>query len=331
MNGRPAAQRGIALLVALLTVALAAVLIAGLLDRGELALARTRNALRGEQAEAYAQGLEAYAAQVLAKDFADDSSIDTNADIWTVPFPPQELPGGMISASMRDLNGCFNLNNLADTDATIRKKSLDMLQRLLDARGVAREIADAVVNWIGGAAANNGDVTDAYYLAQPVPYRSAQRVFAHVSELRLVRGVTSDIYARLAPYVCALPPGTPINVNTASVPVLQTLGPHITQAQAESLWQNGQARWSGDGIKQQWVNLGVNIDTESLIGTTSSYFLARGDVGLDGVPFTFYSVIERGQGTGIRVIGRSRGSDDALVAPVSAPLSAGSAPDRGGT
>ncbi len=58
-------QRGVALLVALLVVALATILIAALLDRGELALARTRNVLRGEQAEAYAQGLEAYAAEVL--------------------------------------------------------------------------------------------------------------------------------------------------------------------------------------------------------------------------------------------------------------------------
>ena len=43
------------------------------------------------------------------------------------------------------------------------------------------------------------------------------------------------------------------------------------------------------------------------IATTSSYFLARGDIGLDAVPFTFYSLIERGGG-GIRVIERSRGS-----------------------
>ena len=86
MNGAHR-QRGIALLIALLTVALAAVLIAGLLDRGELALARTRNALRGEQAEAYAQGLEAYAARVLIKDAPDAG--DSNTDPWAMPLPPQ--------------------------------------------------------------------------------------------------------------------------------------------------------------------------------------------------------------------------------------------------
>jgi general secretion pathway protein K len=49
-----------------------------------------------------------------------------------------------------------------------------------------------------------------------------------------------------------------------------------------------------------------------LLTTSSTYFLARGDVTLDEVPFTFYSLIERGNG--IRVIERSRGSDDALSA-----------------
>ena len=52
----PGAQRGVALVIALLAVALALVLIASLLDRGELAYARTRNVVRGEQAAAYAEG-----------------------------------------------------------------------------------------------------------------------------------------------------------------------------------------------------------------------------------------------------------------------------------
>jgi len=307
MSGH-AGQRGIALLIALLTVALAAVLIAGLLDRGELALARTRNALRNEQAEAYAAGLEAYAARVLLKDLADDPSSDTNSDIWANGLPAQEVPGGALTASMHDLNGCFNLNNLVDPASA--PYWLTMFHRLLEVRGVDPGIAAAVQAWLGGEG-GNADVTDAYYLAQPVPYRSAQRQFAHVSELRLVQGVTGDVYARIAPYVCALPPGTRLNVNTASVPVLEMLGANITEAQAESLWQNGRASWTTSDLTQ-WRQQNIAIDVPlNLIGTTSNYFVARCDVSLGGVPFAFYSLIERAQGA-IRVIERSRGSDAAL-------------------
>jgi len=304
-------QRGIALLIALLTVALAAVLIAGLLDRGELAFARTRNALRSEQAEAYAQGLEAYAARVLIKDLEDTG--DSNSDIWAMPMPPQMVPGGGIRASMRDLNGCFNLNNLAhETSGTTWAT---MFQRLLDARGVDRALLGAVQDWLGAAGApDDVNTTDAFYLAQPVPYRSAQRTFAHVSELRLVRGVTSEVYARLAPYVCALPPGTPINVNTASVPVLQTLGQGISVPQAEGLWQNGQAHWDNQ-FATTWRTMNIPVDPllGDKAGNVSSYFLARSDIDLDGVPFTFFSVIQRGTPCGLCVIARSRGGDAAPV------------------
>lgn len=301
-------QRGIALLIALLTVALAAVLIAGLLDRGELALSRTRNAIRGEQAEAYAQGLEAYAARVLIKD-ADQGNDDNNTDLWAMPMPPEAVPGGTIRASMRDLNGCFNLNNLASrTAATAWQK---MFGRLLSVRGVDPSVQTAVLDWLGAPGSGDINTTDAYYLAQPVPSRSARRVFSHVSELRLVRGVTSDVYARLAPYVCALPPGSLLNVNTASVPVLQALGTNtLSQAQAENLWENGQATYDNT-FRQVWTNRGIAIDpglSDHEIGTRSSYFLARSDIELDGVPFTFFSVIQR---PGFIVIARSRGSDAA--------------------
>jgi general secretion pathway protein K len=327
MNAWPRRQRGIALLVALLTVALATILIAGLLDRGELAFARTRNALRGEQADAYAQGLESYAAQVLLKDLGDDPGTDTNSDIWASPLPPQEIPGGVISASARDLNGCFNLNNLAS--ARNASTWLAIFRRLLNVRGVDPAVADAVIGWLGSEADSSADAIDSYYLSLPVPYRSARRSFAHVSELRLVRGVGSDAYARLAPYLCALPPDTRLNVNTASVPVLQALADNLSQAQAENLWQNGTAHWDIGAFKTQLRQLlstpTLDPALDSVIGTVSTYFLARGDINLDGVPFTFYSLIERRGGAdgGIRVIERSRGSDDALVAPVLPQQAAG--------
>jgi general secretion pathway protein K len=326
MNGHPRRQRGIALLVALLTVALATILIAGLLDRGELALARTRNALRGEQAQAYAQGLEAYAAQILLKDLDEDASTDASTDIWAVPLPPREVPGGIISATVRDMNGCFNLNNLSNGHSDYVTWRA-VFARLLAVRGVSADIAEAVSSWLDEQSSSDSD--DTYYLSLPVPYRRGRHAFAHVSELRLVRGVTSEVYAALAPYVCALPTGTKLNVNTASVPVLQALGKGagMTQAKAESLWQGGQAHWPSGEFIEQWKDQGVKLDerlSPRTLSTASSYFLARGDMTLDGVPFTFYSLIERG--VGVRVLERSRGSDDALVAAALPRDSGASAP-----
>lgn len=317
MNAARRHQRGVALLVALLVVALAAILIAALLDRGELALARTRNALRGEQAEAYAQGLEAYAAKVLL-DIPKEQA-DTNVSPWAMPLPPQPVPGGMIGATMRDQNGCFNLNNLAPANPSDRAEWTNIFRRLLTTVGLQANLADAVEGWLEPE--RRATETGAY-LAQPVPYRPRGGLFAHVSELRLVRGFDGDAYARLAPYVCALPAGTKLNVNTAPVPVLMSLGDGMTRATAEKLWRGGQARYTDipSGFLPE-TGIAATAPLRGLLDVSSSYFLVRSDILLDEVPFTFYSLLERNS---LRVLQRSRGADTALVAP--APIAAGETP-----
>ena len=311
-------QRGVALLVALLVVAIAVILVAALLDRGELALARTRNVLRGEQAEAYALGLDAYAAQVLTATHGTSTDPDTNASPWAVPLPAQSVPGGVIAASMRDLNGCFNLNNLAppigSPPAWGPAAWGSTFGALLSALQLDARLNDAVQGWLDQARIHD---EENFYLAQAVPYRARGGLFAHVSELRLVRGVTSEVYARLAPHVCALPPGTKININTATVPVLMALLPPGTaQALAERLWNGGHANYRGIDELATAAGIPAASVPSQLIDVRSDYFLLRGDIALDEVPFTTWSLIEYRQGSaagGVRVLARSRGSDEALV------------------
>ncbi|MGH8042684.1 MAG: type II secretion system minor pseudopilin GspK [Rudaea sp.] len=297
-----------ALLVALLVVALATVLIAGLLDRGELAGARTRNSLRLAQAQAYSYGLEAYAARVLREDQSEGGSFDAADDIWAVPLPPTPVPGGTILASMSDLNGRFNLDNL---DPAYDQQGIWRAQfgSLLNALKLDPAIATHVVAWMSADPGASAD--DQFYLGQSVPYRRGGRAFAHVSELRLVAGVDGDTYAALAPYVTVLPEGTPINVNTAGVPVLMTLSPNMTREMAQAVWQQGNAHYkSVDDVRTAQPALGA-ITCPLCFDVRSSYFLARGLITLDGLPFEFDSLIERGTGPGggIRVLQRSRGGD----------------------
>ena len=318
MNG-PHRQRGVALLIALLAVALALILIASLLDRGELAYARTRNVLRGEQAMAYSEGLEAYAAQVLRRDRDQDPGLDTLSDAWAVPLPPQQVPGGRISARMHDLNGCFNLNNLSpELSVEQRRVWRKRLGNLLVALELDPALVGAIVDWIDSDTSVDSEsgAEDNAYLAQAVPYRAANRVFAHVSELRLVRGISGEVYARLAPEVCALPPGTSINLNTASVAVLMSLDSRMTAVLAERIRQNGQAHWPDlQTSLNEVTSQGVEIQQADQVdlGVTSSYFLARGEITLDGVPFAFSSLLERVSGGargGVHVLARSRGAED---------------------
>jgi len=82
------------LLVALLVVALATVLIAALLDRGELTAARTRNGLRTTQAEAYALGLEAMQHACCCRTSPMASSTDTSGEYLGRAATADAVPGG---------------------------------------------------------------------------------------------------------------------------------------------------------------------------------------------------------------------------------------------
>jgi general secretion pathway protein K len=307
----PNRQRGVALLVALLVVALATILIAALLDRGELTAARTRNQLRAAQAQAYAEGLEAYAARVLQQDRINGEKVDTATDAWAVPLPPTPVPGGEIEATMSDLSGRFNLNNMSPDypQHDIWEKKFRLL---LQALKLDPNLTLVVHDWMSRDAASGSN--DAFYLSQPVPYRSAKNIFFHISELRLLRGMSGAAYAQLAPHVSALPPGTSININTATVPVLMTMREDMTQQMAQALWQQGQANFRSIGD----VGTLVPAFQPECAGATrcydvySSFFVARGQITLDGLPFVFYSVLDRiesGPDGGVHVIQRSRGTD----------------------
>lgn len=302
----PRTQRGVALLTAVLVVALAGTLIALILDQGNVALARTRNLARAEQADALGLGLEAWVRAILLRDLSQ-SNVDSNSDAWAQPLPPTPVPGGRIYGVMRDLNGCFNLNGLADANGPVAVQ-VRRLERLLRAVELDPALAAAIVDWVDRDfdADVRGAEDQAYLLARPA-YRAANRAMAHASELRLVRGIDAQAYARLAPHVCAVPAPSALNVNTASVPVLMSLDDRITRAVAERLYGEGHAsHQSVFAFQQQLDQLGMGDADLAEISTASTYFLARAEIELDGVPMRRSMLIERRPGV-FRVIARARG------------------------
>ena len=304
------AQRGVALFTALLVVALAAVLLAMLFDSGEATYARSRNVLRFEQADQYALGLEAWAKDLLLRDISDDAGVDSRQDIWATPLLAVEVPGGTLHGTLRDLGGCFNLNNLVDgggEDELWGKR----FRRLLRNLKIDPELGDAVADWVDADFEQRprGAEDTQYLLADPA-YRAANRRFAHVSELRLVRGVTDEVYARLAPHVCALPFTTDINVNTATAPVLMSLADEVSESVAKRLAKDGRARYASvNEFGEEALKIGVRITELKGLSTTSEFFLAQADVELDGIPFAYTSLIQRRQGV-LAVVARMRGRED---------------------
>ena len=228
-------QRGIALLTAVLVLALAAIAATSIAANHQLSIRRTENAVFGSQAWSYLQGGESWVKVILARDL-DDSDTDHAGESWATTLPPLPLPGGYISGAISDEQGKINVNNLVvgnEFDPLTRTR----MQRLFSLLEQDETLVQAIIDWIDPdveAIPPNG-AEDDYYTGLEQPYLASNQAMSHISELRLVKGFTQEIYAIVSPYLTALPSATAININTAQDVVIASLSPEISIDSAQTI------------------------------------------------------------------------------------------------
>ena len=305
--GLSSKQRGVALITALLVVALATVAAVAMASRQQLDVRRTANLLDGDQAYAYAQAVEGWARMILNRD--DTKEVDALDDAWAQRLPPISVPGGQIDGFISDLQGRFNLNNLASADGQISEVDLQYFIRLLRALQINETLALAVVDWVDQDFETRfpDGAEDDYYLGTDLPYRAANHPFQSISELRLVKGVDAEVWNALAPYVSALPERTSLNINTAAAPLLQALHEDLSPQIAEQLVETrGEAGYDDFNVfLQQDVFAGKEMAVN--IGVVSQYFLVRAEVTIGTARSRLFSIAERGS-TGTRILARTQGT-----------------------
>lgn len=113
-RARPKKQRGVALLVILLIVAIITVLATEMMARLQLNIARTVNIKDNNQAYWYAIGAEQFAKKSLNQLKALSPDNINLAQPWAQVFQ-YPIDGGGIQAELIDLQSCFNLNTLGPT------------------------------------------------------------------------------------------------------------------------------------------------------------------------------------------------------------------------
>jgi general secretion pathway protein K len=213
----PNAQRGVAILTAILIVAIGTVIAVNLMWQGTLDMRRAEAALAADQGLMFVQGAEAWAADILRQDLVESPDADHLGEVWATELPPLPVDGGTIMGRLEDLQGRFNLNNLVGPDGMENQLMRRQFERLLNSVEVDPALAGAVVDWLDPDTdlrfpSGGEDVT--YSGADP-PYRTANTMATSISELMAVAGFDREAYLKVAPYVTALPLGTKLNVNTA--------------------------------------------------------------------------------------------------------------------
>jgi general secretion pathway protein K len=314
----PQRQRGVALIIALVLVALAAILATKLSFDGFLEQRRTVGVLAAEQALHFAMGAEALAADVLVQDLQSSGQATTLAAPWaqaTQPLPitpdndPEAEPIGTMQGALEDMQGRFNLNTLARLGADGKEdpRPLQQFQRLLRSVGLEEKWAAMARDWIDPDSDVSPDgAEDSVYTSQTPPYRTGNWPMMSPSELLNLPGFGAERYRKIAPYVTALPDaGTSINVCTAPALVLESLldglnnewsgNPALLTAERKTGCFPTVQTFTSVATSSKGPNAMANIGTP--IAMTSSYFQLTTRVTLGTTQFTLYSLLKRGTTT----------------------------------
>ena len=289
---RSSPQRGSALLIALVAVALASLLAVGLIEQTQRDLARTAALVANERAWQYALGMDALADRSLNRALAEGLDPASLSGTWTEPFA---VPGGHVQARLLDQHGRFNLNALGHADSALAAQAEQTLIRLLEQLGLPRALATELREWQVEQTLGAGFGADSFwYGAQDPPYRRAGMPLAHLSELRWLRGVDADSFQRLAPHVTVLPSRQlNINVNAASPELLAAVVEGLELEQARRVLADAPFNDLRQLRAHPLLAGRLTPEHEAVLLVRSGWFMVHSRVVLDGVVRDYHRLMDR--------------------------------------
>lgn len=209
---RPA--RGAALLMVLWLVAMLTAVI------GAFALTARIEYLQGR---VLSQGVLADQAARAGLEYAMTRVVDMEPTRQWLPDGreyPWEFAGAEVTVTVVDESGKVDLNG-ADLDLVA-----NLIQAVGAERTVARKLAAAVMDWRDSDMLTQpeGGAEDADYESEDLPYGAKDAPFETVAELRLVLGMTGELYEKLEPHLTVYSGQGRPNEQYASAEVLRAMG-----------------------------------------------------------------------------------------------------------
>jgi len=311
----PSRQRGVALIMAVLIVALATILAVNVTFRGMVDQRRAANLFALDQGFEVALGAEAWAADILRKD-AQDSQTDHYGEIWAKSLSalPIDEGVGTVEGRIEDMQGRFNLNNLVFSDGTTNETAVKQLERMLGMLDIEPTWATAMADWIDSDVQPGfpDGAEDSVYTGLDPPHLAANMPITRASELMVLPDFGADRFRRLQPYITALPVGTRLNVCTAPGIVLDSLSESQRQF---SLDPEDLAKRRMEACFPTLDELRGTLDQaeyeqiKDTLSESSTYFRTTVWVTIGTTQFTLYSLLARGGAGTVRPVLRSFGAE----------------------
>jgi general secretion pathway protein K len=262
-----------------------------------------------------AQGAEALAAYGIRQFFKSDPNHVFIGQGWDKAVGPMEVvPGVMLEASLEDVQGRLNLNNLVNKDGTPDPRYVTAFTKLLQMVGLEPKWALLVVDWIDAdiVPQNIDGAEDSVYMGQTPAYRTANRYITSTTELMALPGFGRDRYLAIAPYVAALPKDTKINVCTVKDKVLDAFLPGSQTEFSASEGQLDKNRLNTTGCFPTLENYRAAFSdpkawaqVQAKFGQSTIYFRLTSFITIGSAQFNLYSLLYRDASGAVRPIQRS--------------------------
>jgi general secretion pathway protein K len=287
-------QRGVAIIMVLLIVAMATVLAAYLAQQQQLWQRQVESQFDRNQARRLGIAGIDWARAVLADD-ARANNTDHAGEMWALRLPAMPVDNGEVLGVIEDRQGLFNLNSVA-VNGISSAPNIVQFQRLLNLLGLPVQLAAALADWIDADSEEqpSGGAEDTYYLSLPNPYRCANRPLVEIGELSKIKGFDERTIARLRPYVSTLPISLPINVNFAPAEVLSAMIPDLSLSDTRILIQqrSGKPYKDVNDFIQRLPRQNTQMNASDF-SVTSSFFWVTGRARVANSQVTTQALLQR--------------------------------------
>jgi general secretion pathway protein K len=298
------AQRGAALLLAMLIMTLVTTLAAGMVWQQFRAIQVEAAERARTQAAWILSGALDWARLILREDGRTSAGVDHLGEPWAVPLAEARLStflaadrdnnslaeneslDAFLSGSITDAQARWNLSRLIDDQGKPVPAELKVLQNLCNTAGATGDCASRIADALGRAWAPAGTAAGAIE-----PKRLSQLAWL---------GIDSDTLQRLEPWVILLPRGSQakVNVNTAPAEVIAAVVEGMSLGNAQRLVQERQRtplRQLDAQPAAQFFPPALPTPLNQVVSVNSNWFIVHGRLRLEERVLEERSLLRRNQ------------------------------------
>ncbi|MEZ5892450.1 MAG: type II secretion system protein GspK [Parvularculaceae bacterium] len=262
-HSREKHQKGYALLLVLWSLALLSLLAAMLMSQNRLAVRMEANAWTALEAQQTAEAGFAIAALKLY-----EPETHRGGALYGAEFP-FEFDGARGEIVIQDELGKLDINEASE----------DALRALLSAAGAsparAALLASRIVEWRGSASRRPGSVVREEYEAASLGYSPRGRAFQSVGELRLVLGMTDDLFDKAEGALTVFTHASSFDPNAASE-ILLRAAPGVSTATIDSIRKRRAEPVVSDTSADEGIPAQLRVSLEGRAFSISVQLVAKG-------------------------------------------------------